>query len=195
MTVNVNGVVRWLRDHRDLSEAEIVDHPDLNELLDPIRSHGPLPFRCNRERCNTTIAYWALTSHDARIAPAPKRRSTQARVAGRYPLPPDVNGAGSRMRMTDPRSSIVGGVADLDFPEGFDHDGRYELAVEWALGGDQSQINVLTNPDVKSPWQLRWVFMCPKCGAEHQYTNRTMLDLFLKAVRYRLSAVRPGRTW
>jgi len=75
MTVNVNHVIRYLRES-ERGEAELIDDAELNLMLDPYRKTYPLPYKCSRERCNTTIAYWALHSTGARIEPGPERRQT-----------------------------------------------------------------------------------------------------------------------
>ncbi|MDF1595745.1 MAG: hypothetical protein P1T08_06570 [Acidimicrobiia bacterium] len=110
-------------------------------LLDPLRTTPPLPFQCSRQRCRTTIAYWALTSHGARIAPGPRRRASRDGIAGTHA---DVEG----------RTVLVGGAADLMFPD-FDHEGRFEVAVEWALDDRQGQINLVSSSTLASPWQRR----------------------------------------
>jgi len=65
---------RHVYTHNELDEAGLIDDAELNLMLDPYRKTYPLPYKCSRERCSTTLAYWALHSSGARIAPGPERR-------------------------------------------------------------------------------------------------------------------------
>ena len=73
MTANANDVIRYLRE-TELDEGGLIDNAELNLLLDPYRMTYPLPYKCHKDGCKTTLAYWALHSTGARIAPGPERR-------------------------------------------------------------------------------------------------------------------------
>ncbi len=85
----------------------------------------------------------------------------------------------------------MGGEADLLYP-GLDHTGRFPEYVESAMRAD-SNIRLLTNPDLKAPYPLRFGFTCPRCGATFKHTNRGMLRLFLRALALRQREIRPTR--
>ena len=111
MTANVNGVIRYLRDV-GLEEAQLVDDVELNRLLDPYRAVYPIPYKCQKERCKTTLAYWAIHSTGARIAPAPSRVDRKGVRAGTQPRAPTYRPG----RPQPPSEVIVGGTADLPIP-------------------------------------------------------------------------------
>jgi len=187
MLAQVNDLIRYLGES-GLGEAELIYDSDLNRMLDPYRQTYPLAHRCPRARCRTTLAFWALASEGARVVPGPKRRERKGRVAGVYPTmtdPLDLR----RPPIQDTR--IVGGAADLMFPDlEFTH--QKEQAIEWAERGD-GLIRSDSNPEIGSGWPLRWTFTCAKCGTPYEYTNSTMLELFLHALYARRGEIRPGR--
>ena len=183
--LNVNRVIQYLRD-AELDEAEFILDSELNHLLDEFRSTYPLPYKCRKERCGKTLAYWAFHSTGAYIAPGPERHSRKDQVAGIHPrLTPYRPGEPETLE-----EAIVGGVADLQFPD-LDFEHRFDESVEWAMKGD-GVIGLETNPDVGSPWPLRWRFTCPVCGGEYVHTNQEMLRLFLHALYARRREIRPG---
>ncbi len=185
MTENVNDVVRFLRE-TELNEAELIDDPELNLMLDSYRLTYPLPYKCSRERCSTTLGYWALHSTGARIAPGPERRHRKGQIAGIYPAEPLYRPGRPERQET----AIVGGVADLLFPElEFQH--RFEESIEWAENGD-GVITLDTNPTVGSGWPLRWRFTCPRCNSQYVHTNKEMLRLFFQTLYARRDEIRPG---
>ncbi len=84
MAANVKSVIQWLKNHDNLDEGALVDQSELNRLLDSLWTDPPLRYQCSRDRCKATLAYWALHSHGARIAPGPGRKPPPDRVAGYY---------------------------------------------------------------------------------------------------------------
>lgn len=185
MVLGVNDLIRWL-DRSRLAEAELMGSPELALMLDPYRDHPPLPYRCSKRRCREVIAFWALASDGARVVPAPDRRPARQRVAGLHMI-----STTSPAGPSQPRSRLVGGEADLLYP-GLQHSGRFPEYVEWAMRGD-SNIRLLTNPDVKAPYPLRFGFACAHCGAHFEHTNRAMLRLFLRAIALCQREIRPTR--
>ena len=188
MTTNASRVVQFLRG-TDLGEADLVNDPELNRLIDrDMRLTGPFPLKCTRPRCNTTIAYWALSSTDARVIVGPERRPRGEAAKGIYDVEHDPY---LPAIIDQPDTMVAGGAVDLLYP-GLDHSGRFEPHIEWAMRPDTS-INLLTDPDVKAPLVLRFGFTCPACGAADQYTNSTMLRLYARALALRKQEIRPGR--
>lgn len=86
---------------------------------------------------------------------------------------------------------MIGGVIDLRFP-GLNFQHRFDEPIEWAMS-PQTSIKLATNPSVGSPWPLRWVFTCPRCGARSRLKNSQMLDLFLRALYTGRREIRPGK--
>jgi hypothetical protein len=99
--------------HSDLDQAALIYDPELNRLLDPYRLTYPLGYECQRLKCRTSLAYWALDSNGARIVPGPERREWKGRVAGIYDKEPDPL---DLRRQPIQETTTVGGVADLMFP-------------------------------------------------------------------------------
>lgn len=186
-SMNVNGVIHRLDILRDteVGEENIVIDAELNRLLDALRPTYPMPYKCQAPRCSHTLAYWALHSSGARIAPGPARVERAANPAGKgLTLLPYRPGEPPRVQET-----IIGGVAALRFPE-LVFEGRFEEPVEWAISG-QGNITLETNPEVGSPWPLRWGFRCARCGTPRKHTNGQMLRYFLDAIEQGASAIRP----
>lgn len=186
MAPNVNYVIRWLSD-TDLGEGELIYNPVLNPMLDEHRSTYPIAYRCSKEGCSKAIAYWALDSQGARVVPGPARRAKKRRLAGEYPTEEDP------WRQQPEGTEIVGGVADLVFPD-FVWEGRFDVAIEYAMKGE-GNISLATNPSVGSGWPLRWTFTCPRCRSQYTHTNKQMLVMFLQAVSARQASIRAGRLW
>jgi hypothetical protein len=168
-------------------DAALLYHPTLTEFLTPLRPTYPKAFWCPADRCNQTIAFWAIASAGNRIVPGPARRPKKNRKAGVYEY------ADEFVTTLGETTSVAGGDVDLLFPD-LDHLERAEEAVEWAERGD-GIIRAEANPKVASGWPLRWVFTCPKCGNVYRYTNHQMLILFLQAIYARKDRIRPGRMW
>jgi hypothetical protein len=182
---DVNNVIRYL-DALKLDEGSLVDDEELNRMLDPYRPTYPMPYECQQERCTQAIAYWALHSQGARIAPGPERVYRKGDSAGVYPTALEHRPGRPQLQET----SIVGGVADLRFPT-LESKGRFEDPVEWAMSGE-GFISLETNPTVGSPWPLRWGFICPRCRKPYVHRNRRMLRFFLKALYAEQKEIRPG---
>lgn len=183
MVANANTVVRWLKT-TELGDSALIDHAQLNEMLDPVRSTGPLRLMCSGDRCRTTLAYWALASQDARVIPAPARRTTTDSLQGTY------SAEESEWRVRE-KPLVASGEYDLLYP-GLDHEGRYPQYVEWALR-DDTNIHVEANPGIGSGYPLRFRFTCPRCEADDPYTNKRMLIEYLRALTLGQRAIRPGR--
>ncbi len=185
MVNTVKDALDYLRS-LETREGNLVDDPELNELLNPYRAAYPFPYQCQRDRCKTTIAYWALHTSGARIAPGPKRVHRKGVRAGEVP-PASPQRLGRPLVAEPP---IQGGAGDLSFPD-LEWKQEFEQPIEWAMTGD-GDISLETNPNVGSPWPLRWKFTCPRCGSQYPHTNRQMLDLFLHALYARQRTIRPG---
>ena len=187
---NVKRVVSFI-DETHLAEEELVLNPELNELLDPIRTTRPLRYRCSVAECQTTLAYWGLASgHQARIIPGPKRKPRGKRSAGTYQQE-------TTFRPGEPPSSIPyiqGGAADLEFPD-FGWEQKFDPAIEYAQKV-ADKIRCEPNPDVGSGWPLRWEFICPGPGPAHyEYTNKQMLRMFAHTLYLRQDTIRHSRIW
>lgn len=166
MPVNVKNVIRYVTDS-DLDDGRLIQDPELNSMLDAFRTTYPKKFKCRRDRCGNTLGFWAFFGQEARVVPGPARRSKKDRIAG-------------TSTAEEGGTSVIGGEVDLLFPD-FQHQERFDVAIEWAMRGD-GVIRLATNPEIGSGWPLRWDFVCPSCGAEYTYTNREMLLKFLRAV-------------
>ncbi len=178
-------VIRWLGESV-LNEEDLIGEPDLNRMLDPHRHVGPLRFRCGRDRCRTFIAYWAFASNGARIVFGPGLRDT--RLKGVYPNEsPDSWDTAPWRRVHE---TSVGAAADLEYPS-LPATLRFEPHIEWAMQAG-SPVRLTANPDVPSAYPLRFTFICPKCHAEHAYTNSEMIRLFVDALDTKATEVRPG---
>jgi len=185
-----NDVIQWL-DTTESSEAELVFDPELNRMLNSIRTTRPVRLKCGASECETTIAYWGLSSgFEARVIPGPKRQPRGKRSAGTCRNEP-----GSLLLE---ETYIIGGAADLDFGD-FKWEQRLDIAIEYAEqpGG---KIRSEPNPDVGSGWPLRWEFVCPRKTPEgifptFQYTNSEMLRMFARTVGFGQDTIRPDRLW
>ena len=125
MAPNANNVIRYVDMNADMDPGRLIFDPELNQLIDPWRLIRPKPIRCGRAECSHLIAYWALSSTDARVIPAPRRRLKKDSLIGRYSL--ETQGfptAGSR---------TTGGDYDLLYP-GLHHTGRFAPYIEYANG-------------------------------------------------------------
>lgn len=183
MEPNANRVIRWL-DETELDEAALAVDPELSRMLDPFRLIRPLAFRCGRDRCNTRIAWWAITSQGNRITFAPERGRRKVRGVYLAEEPP------WGRSFWQPTESLTSSAAELDYP-GIPAHTRYGQDVEWALQED-SPVSVTANPDVKSGYPLRFTFTCPKCQAEYPLANSRMVQLHLRGIELGRGEVRPG---
>jgi len=192
--VITSALVQWL-DSTDLSEADLVLDPELNRLLDSIRTSRPVKLKCGAAQCETILAYWAVASgHTARIIPGPGRKPRGKRAARTHRMKDEYRPG----RKPPNEKYIVAGAADLVFPD-FGREQRLEEAIEYAIKGE-GMIRCEPNPDVGSGWPLRWEFVCPRktSAGVHptfQYTNREMLSMFERAVRFKQDTIRPDRLW
>ncbi len=177
-------VIRYI-DSQPVDEAELLRDHELARMLDRFREVGPLPFRCNRDRCKAPIAFWALSQSDARIEFGPERRPE--RIKGPY-----VTEVEEPFRSQwDETEGITSASADLVFPD-LEFQQRFAPYIEWAMD-PSSNVELDADPSVGAPYPLRFRFTCPNCGVVHQHTNSTMLRAFLRAIQRRKSEVRLGR--
>ena len=184
--VITSSLVRWF-DATESSEAELVFDPELNRMLNSIRTTRPVRLKCGASECETTLAYWGLASgFEARVIPGPKRKPRGKRSAGTYR-----SELGSLLLE---QTYIIGGAADLVFPD-FGWEQRFDQAIEYGMKGEGT-IRCEPNPDVGSGWPLRWEFVCPGPGPAHyEYTNSEMLRMFSRAVGFGQDTIRPDRLW
>ena len=185
-----NDVINWL-DETELPEEALIYDPELNRLLDSIRTTRPVHFRCGASECQTILAYWGLTSGgQARVVPGPKRKPRGKRSSGTIQIEGPYRPGESQPKVTQ----IRGGAADLVFPD-FGREQRFDEAIEYGMKGEGT-IRCEPNPDVGSGWPLRWEFVCPGPGPAHyEYTNSEMLRMFARAVGFGQDTIRPDRLW
>lgn len=187
-----NDVIRWLEEASgSLNEQDLVLNPELNALLDRVRTARPIKLKCDKSRCETVLAYLGLASgHSARVIPGPKRKPRGKRSSGTYPA----EGTYRPGRQPIHSKYVVGGAADLVFPD-FGREGRFDEAIEYGQRGEGA-IRCVPNPEVSSGWPLKWEFHCPGPGIAHyEFTNSALIRMFATAVQWRQDTIRAGRLY
>jgi hypothetical protein len=117
-----------------VSEKQVPVDPEINRLLDPLRTLPPVRARCRRNHPRATICWAAIASSQALVVTAKRRR-----------------------KATDPLAR--GGVADL-----IHEPVRPMEGLAWWIRDAQDPggyITVSANPHLASGWPLRYTLHCP----------------------------------
>lgn len=139
---------------------QLIYDPELNRLLEPLRTSDPIRVRCGNYSCRQPLGWWALDPQLARVWSV-------------------------KRRLTKKESKGLGGIHELHDPDPHPLHG-FELPEREAMGPQRGRKKVaLTDHPGRGVTGIvtRRKHTCGKCGRQYPRTNETMLRDFVRAAR------------